>query len=108
MASMSLEGTEGVPRKGGRKQQPVCLCFVIDSLHVQALMLTDVQTPFLGTPFSSPKGYRFQSKVLPCGVWGESLNMVKHSRDYARRGGLASKRVPWFPVPLTARRPRRR
>ena len=42
-----LRGSQGV---GGRKQRPVRLCFALDSLHVQILMLTDVQTPFLGTP----------------------------------------------------------
>ena len=45
-----LEGTKGVPRNGGRKKQLVRSCFAPHSLHVQALMLTDVQTPFLGTP----------------------------------------------------------
>ena len=29
------------------------LCFALDALHVQTLMLTDVQTPFLGTPVVS-------------------------------------------------------
>ena len=29
----------------------------LNYLHVQTFMLTDVQTPFLGTPFSSPYKY---------------------------------------------------
>ena len=37
------------PRNGGCKEQLVWLCFLINSLHVLALMLTDVQAPFLGT-----------------------------------------------------------
>ena len=45
-----LEGTKGVPRNGGHKQQLVRSCVVLKSLHVQTLTLTDVQTPFLGTP----------------------------------------------------------
>ena len=43
-------------------EQLVLLCFALSSLHVQTLMLTDVQTPFLGTPLvplkSSPRALR--------------------------------------------------
>ena len=51
----SLEGTKGLPRNGGRKQQLVWSCLTLDSLHVQTLMSTDVQTPFLGTPLGSSR-----------------------------------------------------
>ena len=47
---MIPEGTQEVPRIGGRKQQLACSRFTLDSLHVQALMLTDVRIPFLRTP----------------------------------------------------------
>ena len=40
----------GVPRNGGRKQQLAWSRFTLNSLHAQTLMLTDVQTSFLGTP----------------------------------------------------------
>ena len=49
-AASALEGTKGVPRNGGRKQQVVWSCFALNSLHVQTLMLTDAQTPLLVTP----------------------------------------------------------
>ena len=51
-----LEGSKGVPRNGGRKQQLVRSCFALDSLHVRTLALTDVQTPFFGTPLVPLKG----------------------------------------------------
>ena len=35
----------------------------LNSLHVGTLMLTDVQTPFLGTPFSSFAGFLFKSSL---------------------------------------------
>ena len=41
---------KGVPRNGGREQQLVCSCFALNSLHLQTIVLTDVPTPFLGTP----------------------------------------------------------
>ena len=50
-----LIGTKGVPRNAGHKQQLVWPCFSLDSSHVQALILTDVQTPFLGTPVAPLK-----------------------------------------------------
>ena len=34
----------------GKQEQPVRSCFALNSLHAQTLMLTDVQTLFLGTP----------------------------------------------------------
>ena len=42
---LSLEGTKGVPRNGGRKSW-FERDFHLNSLHVQTLMITDVQTPF--------------------------------------------------------------
>ena len=50
LRTASLEGTKGVPRNGGRKQQLVWSHVTFNSLHIQTLMLTDVQNPFLGTP----------------------------------------------------------
>ena len=49
-----LDSTKGVPRNGGRKKQLAWSCSDLSSLHVEALVSTDVQTPFLGTPLSSP------------------------------------------------------
>ena len=50
-----LEGTEGVPRSGGRKWQLVWsyLC-TLNDVYVQTLMSTDVQTPLPWDPLSSP------------------------------------------------------
>ena len=50
LPNTTLEGTEGVPTNGGRKYQLVWLGFTLNSVHVQTLILTDVQTPFFGTP----------------------------------------------------------
>ena len=50
-----LEGTKGVPRSGCRKWRLVWMRFTFNSLHVETLMLTGVQTPFLGTPLAPLK-----------------------------------------------------
>ena len=42
-----LRGSQGM---GVVRNNWLLLCFIIHSLHVQTLMLTNVQTPFLGTP----------------------------------------------------------
>ena len=53
-----IKGIKGVPRNGGRKRQPVWACSTLNSLHVKTLMLTDVQTPSLGTPLHPLKSAR--------------------------------------------------
>ena len=76
-----LEGTKGVPRNGGRKKQPVWSCLALDSLRAQTLVLTDVQTPFFGTPLVL---LRLQSTVCPnlqrnsSGSQGELENAENH------------------------------
>ena len=63
------QGTGGVPKNGGRKYQLVRSCFALDSLHAQTLMMTDVQTPFHGTPLVPLEAYASggveTSAVLP-------------------------------------------
>ena len=66
----SLEGTKGVPRSGGRKQQLVRSRCTPDYSCVQAIMLTEAQTPFLGTPFvllksSDDRGKRKDEAARP-------------------------------------------
>ena len=77
----SLEGIEGVPRNGGCKEQLVSLWLSLNSLlHVQTLMLTDVQIPFLGTPLASPK----------C---GGSASRVGAERDQGREDALEDRPI---------------
>ena len=49
---------------GVRRSHLVRSCFALDSLHVQTLMLTDVQTPFLGTPPSFPFNRTLMRQIL--------------------------------------------
>ena len=53
-AEINLEGTKGVPRNGCCKYQLAWSCFALSSLHVQTLMLTDVQTTLLGAAWGRP------------------------------------------------------
>ena len=78
-AGRHLEGSKGVPRNGGCEWQLVRSCFTLSSLHVQTLMLTDVQT--LGTPLVSLK---------KAGSWAEGR------RCFARAGRWLGKVHPIF------------
>ena len=71
---ISLEGTKGVPRIAGPKKQLVWSCSTLDHLHVQTLMLTDVQTPFLVTPLRPVHLLRVSLlRVLESNFPGDSL-----------------------------------
>ena len=43
-----LEGSQGVPRNGGRKQQLVWWCFTLSCLHAQTFIM--FEPPSLGPP----------------------------------------------------------
>ena len=56
LGTVVLEGTKGGPKEwGSQVTTGLVSFFILDSLHVQTLMLTDVQTPLPWDPLSSLK-----------------------------------------------------
>ena len=51
----------------------VCLCFALNLSQVQTLMLTDVQTPFLGTPLVPLKS---ESRDARTAAWLVAAHVV--------------------------------
>ena len=80
------EETKGVPRNGGRKSQSARSRLALNSLRVQTLLLTDVQTPFLRTP-SAPITFGVAGRLLTGG---------------SSRTGCRTSAAPW-PCPRAAR-----
>ena len=91
---VALEGTEGVPSKRGREQQLVWSCFDFNSLHVRTLTLTDVQTPFLGTPLVPLKVW-FKALRKPCSFWLYAEHMLRMLLWYPLDSAIGT-RFGWF------------